>query len=214
MFVVFLITIINLIASKRIKSRFLIYILVIIGAFMIVIIFKNIIVSLIEATAQTKKSGLENVRIRAMGFYLTKMFPNGLSYIFGNGVASGKSEFASRMFMYSTKYGYYLADIGIIGNYVNYGAFFVLGIILMLWKIFKTKIEHSFNHLKYFFLVVLLTLPTGGGFSGSELIVVVCLSLYMLDVSSFFNKKQEEKSKTITYPAGNDIDTAKDVNNI
>ena len=160
--------------------------------------FKNIFVQMLEVTQHTRKTGLENIRIRAIGFYFTTMFPNGLSYIFGNGVASGESELASRMFLYSSKYGYYISDIGIIGNYINYGAFFVIGVIGMLWKIFKTKIEPSFNHLKYFFLVVLLTLPTGGGFSASELIVVVCLSLYILDVSTFFNKKTEIKSKAIT----------------
>ena len=196
--VVLLVTIINLLISKRIKSKILIYILSAFGAVILLIMFKNIFVQMLEVTQHTRKTGLENIRIRAIGFYFTTMFPNGLSYIFGNGVASGESELASRMFLYSSKYGYYISDIGIIGNYINYGAFFVIGVIGMLWKIFKTKIEPSFNHLKYFFLVVLLTLPTGGGFSASELIVVVCLSLYILDVSTFFNKKTEIKSKAIT----------------
>ena len=196
LFVVLLITIINLLVSKQIKSRILIYLLSIIAGFIIIIIFKNIFVQLIEVTQRTKETGLENVRIRAAIFYLTRMFPNVLSYICGNGMASGQSEFAGRIAMYSSKYGYYLSDIGIIGNYVNYGVFFVIGVIGILWKVFKTKIEHPFNHLKYFFLVVLLTLPTGGGFAESELIVIVCLSLYILDVSSHFYKEQlKEKMK-------------------
>ena len=56
----------------------------------------------------------------------------------------------------------------------------------------RTKIESSFYHLNFFFLVVLLTLPTGGGFSGSELIVIVCMSLYLIDVSSYLKLKQQE----------------------
>jgi len=141
---------------------------------------------------QSKKTGLDNIRIRAIGFYLTRMFPDGLSYVCENGVASRESEYARRSFMYTSKYGFYLSDIGIFGNYINYGAFFVIGVIGLLWKVFKTQIEHSFNHLKYFFMVVLLTLSTGRGFSESELIVVVCLALYLLDVSSYFIRNQPE----------------------
>jgi hypothetical protein len=190
--VVLLVTIINLLISKRIKSKVLIYMLAFFGAFLIVIIFKNIFISLIEATEETKKTGLENVRIKAAIFYLTHMFPNGISYIFGNGVASGQSEYAGRIYMYSSKYGFYLSDIGIIGNYINYGVLFVVGVFGLLWKVYKTKVESSLNHVKYFFLFVFLALPTGGGFSESELIVVVCLSLYVLDVGSYFNKKHQQ----------------------
>jgi hypothetical protein len=193
--VVLLVTIINLLISKRIKSRPLIYMLSFFGAFLIVIVFKNIFVSLIEATEETRRTGMENIRIRAAIFYLTHMFPNGLSYIFGNGVASGQSEYAGRIFMYSSKFGFYLSDIGIIGNYITYGVLFVIGVIGLLWKVYKIKVESSLNHIKYFFLFVFLALPTGGGFAESELIVVVCLSLYVLDVGSYFNKKQQQLIK-------------------
>ncbi len=195
LFVVLLVTIINLLVSKRIKSRLLIYVLSAAGIFIIVIIFRNIFLSLIEVTAETKKSGMDYIRIRAIVFYITKMFPNGISYIFGNGIASGESEYASRMIMYTSKYRYFLSDIGIIGNYINYGAFFVIGVIGLLIKVFRTKIEHKFNHMKFFFLVVLLTLPTGGGFSDSELIVIICLSVYLLDVSSYFSRKEKADIK-------------------
>ncbi|UCH14155.1 MAG: hypothetical protein JSV22_13760 [Bacteroidales bacterium] len=190
--VVLLVTIINLLVSRRIKSRALIYMLAFVGAVLIGIIFKNIFVQLIEATEQTRRTGMENVRIRAAIFYLTHMFPNGLSYIFGNGVASGESEYAGRIFVYTSKYGFYLSDIGIIGNYITYGVLFVAGVLGLLWRVYKTKVESSLDHIKYFFLFVFLALPTGGGFSESELIVVVCLSLYVLDVGSYFNKKQEQ----------------------
>lgn len=204
LFVVLLVTIINLILSKRIKSRVLIYILSIAGLVVIFFLFQSIFTQLLEASKETKDSGASNIRIKAIRFYFRNMFPNGLSYIFGNGVGSRSSDLAQRMTEYSTNYGYFLSDIGIIGNYINYGAFFVIGVIGLIIKVLVTKIQESFMFLKYFILSLFLTLPTGGGFTGSELIVLACLCMYLIDVSAHLKKNEEDKpiehtEETISY---------------
>ncbi len=190
LFAVAITTILNLIFSKRIKSRLLIYVLSIIGVLLIYIGFQNIFQELILTTRTSKMTGLENIRIKAAKYFLSRFFPNAFAYIFGNGAFSLGSEYSNKFSLLSEKYGYYLSDIGIIGNYVKYGALFVIGVIGILYKSIKLKIQPEYNYIKYFYVVNALCIILGGGFADSDFIVLVCITLYMLDVSKFYTGHQ------------------------
>lgn len=186
------VTVINLIMAKRIKSRVLIYFLIVASAVIIYFAFSNIFLKLIEETETTQKLGSSYVRIRALKFFFQNLFPNFWTYLFGNGVVSGRSEYGEMMMLYNMKYGFYLVDIGIFGNYINFGLIFVAGVFGLLWKIFKIKIQKEYQFIKFFFMVIALSLITGGGFSESEFIIPLCMSLYLLDVSHYYRMKELE----------------------
>jgi len=190
LFAVAISTIINLLFSKRIKSRLLIYLLSIIGVFLIYLAFNKIIDELILATQASKMRGIDNIRIRAAKYFLSGFFPNAFAYIFGNGAYSLGSEYSSKFSLLGQKYGYYLSDIGIIGNYVKYGALFVIAVIGILYKSIKIKIQQEYNYIKYFYVLNALCIILGGGFADSDFIVLVCITLYMLDVSKFYTGHQ------------------------
>ena len=89
-------------------------------------------------------------------------------------------------------YGYFIADIGIIGNYVNYGILFVLGVVGIIYKYLRTKIQPRYNYIKYFYAFTAISIIMGGGFADSDFIVLVCITLYMLDVSKYYLKNEKE----------------------
>jgi hypothetical protein len=184
-------TIINLLFSKRIKSKVLIYLLGAIGVTLIYIAFQNIFQGLISATTEKELNLSDNIRIRAARYYLTKFFPDPLAYIFGNGASSARSDYSNRLVMISSKYGYFLSDIGILGNYIKYGILFVLGVIGIIYKSLRIKIQPQFKYIKYFYTLNALCFVLGGGFADSDFIVLVCITLYMLDVSKFYTEQKD-----------------------
>jgi len=116
-----------------------------------------------------------------------------LSYIFGNGASSARSEYSNKLGMISSKYGYFLSDIGILGNYIKYGILFVLGVFGILYKSFKIKIQPEYNYIKYFYILNALCIILGGGFADSDFIVLACITLYILDVSKFYADHQDKE---------------------
>lgn len=184
------VTLLNLAVEKRIKSRLAIYTLVIAGIILLFYAFQNVFQELIAVTRETRAEGMDNIRIKATRYFLSKFFPNVFAYIFGNGATGASSEYSSILGFLSNRYGYYLSDIGIIGNYVSYGLLFVAGVFGLIFKVFKTKIQPRYHYIKYFFILNALCLVIAGGFAQSDFIVLVAITLYMMDVSNYQVKNQ------------------------
>ncbi len=174
-------TLMNLLFSTRVKSRFAIILIVSLSFVSIFFIFREIFIELTHvSTNQANKMG-EGVRLKAASFFLTRFMPNGLAYVFGNGVPGPGSAYGVNMAYYSMRFGYYLSDIGIIGDYVKYGVFFVIGGLLMILKALFFPVSPVYSYLKYYILFQCFTMITGKGlFSGVD--VVLLLILYVFDV--------------------------------
>ena len=177
------VTLLNLAIVKRVKSRLAIYGLVITGMILLFFAFQNVFQELISVTKETRAQGIDNIRIKAAKYFLSRFFPSKVTYVFGNGASSATSEYSAAVTFLSLRYGYYLSDIGIIGNYVNFGVLFVLGIFALIYKVLKTKIQSQYHYIKYFFILNALCIITAGGFAQSDFIVLVTITLYMMDVS-------------------------------
>ncbi len=188
-FSVILLTLLNVLFSKKVKSKVLIVLLISAAIFPVIILFQEIFLSLIELSKSQTESLAENVRIRAAVFFLTELFPNTFSYFTGNGADSTNSYYGFLIQMYRDAYGFYQSDIGIIGDYTRFGALFVLGAFMILFKIIFGKITSHYVYIKFFFITVLLTLFTGGGpFAQSDSIIAICFTLYIIDLN-----RHEEK---------------------
>jgi hypothetical protein len=189
-------TMLNLILSKRIKSRLLIYFMSALGIILIFFTFQNIFQELVKTALHRDPISSENIRFRAVKYFMSNFFPNKLTYIFGNGASSVKSEYSHKLWMISSKYGYYLGDIGIIGEYVNYGLLFLFGVFGILYNSIKSKIQPQYAYIKYFYVFTLIGIVLGGGFDDSEFIVLVCITLYIYDVSKYYLKKESQQNTT------------------
>lgn len=195
-FTLLLLTIINVLFSKTVKSKVLILILMVSSIIPIILMFQEIFISLIDLSKDQSETLEDNVRLRAAVFFLTELFPNSFAYITGNGADSYNSSYGFMIQIYRDAYGFYQSDIGLIGDYVRYGAFFALGAFLILFRMIFSKTSDSRSYFKYFYISILLTLFTGGGpFAQADSIVLICFTLYIIDIDKHDRNISEEEAQ-------------------
>lgn len=189
---VLVVSVANVLLSKQIKSKILIIFLITVATVPLIIMFQDMIMNLITLSQKQSSNFQENIRVLAATFFLSEFFPNNLAYITGNGADSTNSSYGLLIQMYKNVYGFYQSDIGIIGDYSKFGLFFLLGVILILVKALKAKINSNLSYIKYFFVLVILISFTGGGFFGNsaDSIVAISILLYIIDVNLFRNQTQ------------------------
>ncbi|MFH1119568.1 MAG: hypothetical protein V1775_07070 [Bacteroidota bacterium] len=193
----FLLTIINVLLSKRVKSKFLILTLVILATIPVIVMFQDIFLNLLSVSQEQSEDVGEDTRVRAATFFLTELFPNNAAYFTGNGVSSANSGYGVRIQMYMDLYGFYQSDIGLLGDYCNFGVLFVLAVFILIIRVLLMKLDQSHMFIKYFYITVLLTLFTGGGpFARGDSIVTICITLYLIDVYLQNKKIEESDSET------------------
>ena len=181
-----LVTILFLVQSKVVKGKAILIPLMALSIIPFYFIFQDIFNSMLDVTSHQSTNIEGNIRMRAIKFFLFEFFPNSISYITGNGMYGGNSYFARKIQSYADVYGFYLADIGLIGDYVKFGMFFVVGVIIIFVKVFRTKLSEKFMFIKYNFYVIILTLFTGGSaFAEGSNIVLLSIFLYLVDYYKF-----------------------------
>ncbi|MFO7669627.1 MAG: hypothetical protein R6W31_08225 [Bacteroidales bacterium] len=196
MAIMILVVILFLIIDRKVKSRIFLGLVGLIGAFTIFIIFQPIFEALLLQSNRDIRLGENYVRIQGARFYLTDFFRNPAAYITGNGMYHTATNYGKEIYIYNIKYGYYLGDIGVFGNYVIYGAFFILGIFTICIRALRIRIEANYQYIKYMFVAMILALVTAGGFSDSDVICFVVCLLYIIDQSS--NTIQKKGSEIIS----------------
>jgi hypothetical protein len=180
--VIVLLTLLFILLSKMVKSKVLVFLLIGAAFIPVFFIFQDIILSMLEVTQKQGQTIEKNIRLEAARFFLTDFYPSGWAYITGNGT-SGASLYGLRIFRYAKEFGYYQSDIGLIGEYTKYGFLYVLGVIIILYRVLIKKIPEKLMFIKYNFTAIILTLVTGGGvFGTAQGIVTNCMLLYLIDL--------------------------------
>ena len=179
-----LLTIIFFLRSKEVKSRFLISIIMGAGLVALFYSFYDLFMEMFMVTQDQATDAEDNIRIRAARYFLTEFMPNNLAYILGNADGHLLTPYGMKLFTLSMVNGYYLSDIGLIGDYVRYGAIFLLGAIIILVKLIKIKVDTEFIYLKYYVYLMLLTMFTGSGDFGSPNILIILIA-YLFDLGNY-----------------------------
>jgi len=178
-------TIAQLLFSKRLKSKVLIVFLVLVALVPTFYFFQGVFEGLARATETESAEGTDNVRILAAQYFLTQFIPNDFAYLSGIGAPSDRSPLGQMTTLLTKNYGFYLVDIGIIGNYVTYGVGFIAGIVWIVIRYLSLGVRNDLIYLKYFFIfMVLLLLPIAAGFAFSPPIAIITCTLYLMDVSN------------------------------
>ena len=191
-------TAINLVVSKRVQSKLLIALLLIICAIPVAIAFQDIFIQLIEVSQEQSANEGEDIRVRAAKFFLFEFPPTALNYIVGNGESHMASSYGMRIFMYKMNFGFFQNDIGIIGEYSKYGILYVIVVFIIVRRILLAKIHPKYMYFKYYILVSLLGMIMGGVFARSDAYVTILAILYIIDID--WHKKRyklEEKKVAI-----------------
>lgn len=187
-----------IIRSKRVQSKIVLSILVAICSIPIYLIFSDIFDAMMEVTRQQSTSLTHNVRYKAAGFFLMKFSANDLSFLTGNGAYSNRSSYGIMMENYSKLFGYYLADIGIIGEYILYGIIFVAAEIVILIRMIVTRLPEELTYVHYIAYSTLFSLFVSSGISGgTEGILLFCMVLYLVDVARHKEKETAQAKDVI-----------------
>jgi hypothetical protein len=185
-----LITVIAVVQSKKIHSKMVLIILGIASVIPLYFVFQEIINAMLDVTKKESLAITENVRYKAVMFYLYRFAPSKLSFLIGNGAYSGHSSYGLMMDNYSKAFGYYLADIGIIGEFILYGIFFALAELIVLFRTAFIRYSDEFQFIKYTVYSMFFSIFVGAGaFSTGESIIMMCLLLYLVDVSKWLKKQ-------------------------
>jgi hypothetical protein len=180
-------------SSRLVKSKVLVFTLVVLSLIPLYIIFQDIFISLIDISKNQTQALAEDTRVRSATFFLLQLFPENYVYFTGNGADSANSSYGMSIQMYKDLYGFYQSDLGLIGDYTKFGALFVIGVLWILIKSIFYKSGITFNYIKFFFISTLLTIFTGGGpFGMSDAIVAICFTMYLLDIDKYSKETDEE----------------------
>lgn len=187
-----LVLILAIFFTRKVKSRLLISVMLVGCAACVFYMFQDIFNELLVTSNRDRSQGSSYVRIQATKFFLTNFFKSPVAYITGNGVPGNNSEYGSEVSLIRLSKGFYLGDIGMIGTYVMYGAFFVLGVAGIFYKAFTTRIQEHYRYIKYMFFGSLLSLVTGSGFGETDYICFICCLMYIIDVTAIPNESATE----------------------
>ncbi|MEZ5082514.1 MAG: hypothetical protein R2750_03570 [Bacteroidales bacterium] len=183
LFLLLLGTLFNLIFSKRVKSRFLIMFLLMLSIFPIFFIFQDIFMNLVAVSEEQSEDSENDIRVRAAIFFLTDFYHDKLNYFIGHGESHMASPYGMQIFYYKVNNGFFLSDIGIIGEYVRFGVLYVISIALILRKLFVLRIDPKYMYFKYYILISLIGMVMGGIFSREDSFVPILAMMYFIDVS-------------------------------
>ncbi len=175
----------SLLFSKTIKSRYVIYFIILISFIPVFILFQEIFAGLIDLSTKETANIHSDIRVRAAKFFLTDFFPNKLAYFFGNGHEHGQSMYGVRVATYMKYRSFYQSDVGLIGEFSKYGLFFVIGALWLLFRGFTSRLKPEQTYIKYHFLRVALVLPFGSNFTEPSSIAVLCTLIYIIDKNNY-----------------------------
>jgi hypothetical protein len=181
---VVLIVVMFLLFDRRIKSRLAITFVGIVSAFAIYFIFQGVFEAIFNVSQSDLRLGENYIRFRAAEYYLTDFFKSPIAYITGNGMFNWDSSYGKEVTFNMVYHRYYLADIGLVGNYAIFGLLFVLGIFIILIRSLSIKIESNYMYIRLMFISMLLSVIIAAGFALSDTICFVTLAMYVIDVSN------------------------------
>ncbi|NOX47897.1 MAG: hypothetical protein GXO89_13055 [Chlorobi bacterium] len=186
-------TIVFILVSKRVKSKALIMLLLVLLAIPVFYFFQDIFMNLIAISEKQSAQQDDDVRIKAIKFFVGDFFPSPFAYLMGNGDSHMASKYGMEVWKYKIVNGLFQSDIGILGDFSKYGVFFILGVILIYIKIFRLKLTR-FIYIKYYFMISFLRLFLGSDFGSAEPIVLLSTMLYMMDVDVHDQKYLKQKN--------------------
>jgi hypothetical protein len=183
LFTVIFISLMYILLSKKVKNKIAVSSLILLSAVAFFFIFQDIFLSMLEVSEKQNSNIEGDVRYRAIAFFLFDFFPNRVSYITGNGVASANSAFGVMVNNLKIYQGFYQTDIGLIGDYSKFGIFFLIAQFSIMIRILSGKIKQNLVFIKLVVWSMAITLITGGSIAAEGGITSICALLYLIDAS-------------------------------
>jgi hypothetical protein len=178
-----------LLFNRKIKSRFFIGILILACIGLVFIMFQGVFEALLVQSVKDRNLGSNYIRFLSARHFLTDFFQAPMAYLTGNGMYGNNTSYGLEIKGLMAQ-GFYLGDIGLLGNYVIYGALFIIGVLGICIKSVTAKYLQNQAYIRYVFIAICFSLITGGGFVNADFICAISCLMYMIDVSNFFAKTE------------------------
>ena len=189
-------TLINILLSRTIKSKLMMYILIAACLIPFYFIFQNIFDEMFKISHQQHTEGIsQNIRYKAVMFYLFKYNPSLAWMIIGNGMPDVLSRYGRELAGIGQYGGLYLEDIGLFGDFFRFGILFVIAKVSIYLRLVKWKLREKYTFIRYNVITILLTLFTGSGTNASVL-TLTCIMMYFADLNNL--ELQAEKENEIS----------------
>lgn len=179
---VVLLTLLNILLSKKIKSKFWMFFILALCIVPIFFIFQDIFIKMFEVTQKQSKNASGNIRVQAATYFMFHFNNNRLWMLTGNGYPDPHASYGRDLSFLTGAKGYFLADIGIIAEFFMFGIFYVIGKIGFLIMFAKGKFKEEFSFIRYFALADILTIVTGLTFN-ADTIIFYCILMYIFDLN-------------------------------
>lgn len=101
------------------------------------------------------------------------------TFLFGNGIAHVESNYGRIEESYKDQYSFNRSDAGYVGQYVSFGLFGLLCLLLILWNVVRQKVPDNYLYLKLFIYYLFIVSLTSNSFS--EFMIAFVIVLYLLD---------------------------------
>jgi hypothetical protein len=180
-------TVLSVLFSKRVKSRALTIVLLMLMTIPVYFLFQDIFAAMFALSQKQSGNFSHDIRFKATVFYIFKFFPNKLSYITGNGIPSELSPYGMQIRYINDILKYYQSDIGVIGDFSKFGILFVIAEISIMVRIAFMRLPLELEFIKLNIIASLITVLTGSSFNSSDFIVIICISLYLAEISPYYD---------------------------
>jgi hypothetical protein len=175
-----LLTILAIIFSKTLKSKFAVIGLIVVAIIPFYFLFQGIFDQMMDVSRVQRTNMGENIRMLAARYFLFDLNPNPVWIITGNGMPGPSSTYGKFLFRISEELGYHQSDVGLIGSFSRFGILFALAELIFLFRLVFFKVNEKYTFIRYNALMMLLTLFTGAGLRSST-IVLLCFMFYIID---------------------------------
>lgn len=177
-------SLINIMLSKTIKSKLVMYLLIAACLVPFYFIFQNIFNEMFQVTAEQQSAGItESIRYQAVLYYLFQYNTNPLWMIFGNGMPDILSDYGQSLTSLGIHSGLFLEDIGLFGDFFRFGILLVIAKLSLYIRLLKWRLNEKYTFVRYNMITIVLTLFTGGGVNASVL-SLVCMMMYIADLNN------------------------------
>jgi|GEM_PF-5300959 len=123
----------------------------------------------------------EDIRTRAIAFYITQFQESLATEVFGNSVPF-YSEYSLRYRLIADGYKARIGDIGLFGVWVYFGIFAVLSWLIIFKKMFLDSLSRKGLFIKTYFLYIFFQVLTGFATHNPEIMPTTIFALYWYDI--------------------------------
>lgn len=165
--------------AKKLKLK-------IIGVFVLIGVALNVqylFPDFVETTQSQYENLDDDIRMAATLYYGVEYFENWVCNLLGNGIPTPFSAYGEHIATMQEDYGLWRVDIGLVGDYNEYGIIYVLGVLWVFFRAYKVRAFLD-NYQKVIFVCILACSYIIPPFNCErQQLIIYAMFFYLCDIS-------------------------------